>query len=190
MLWTRYFIEGQGYNIEASILNQDNLSAILLEKNGRASSSKRTKHINVQYFFIKDRIASGELTVKHCPAAEMLADHFTKPLQGTLFRASRAEIQGIPIDMCDADLGWDRPCAINEQEKSVDYPSPQECVGTHKDCTYVGNIPKVLVPTIQGKDTKTVSLGATAGREPGGRRAAYPCSPTLVRRSYARVLKG
>jgi hypothetical protein len=189
MLWKRYFIEGQGYNIEASILNQDNLSAILLEKNGRASSSKRRNNINVRYFFIKDRIASGELTVKHYPATEMLADHFTKPLQGTMFRAFREEIQGIPIDMCDADLGWDRPCAINEQVKSVDYPSPQECVGTHKDCTYAGNVPKVLVPAIQGKYTKIVSLGATPGREPRGRRAAYPCSPTLVRRSYASVLK-
>jgi hypothetical protein len=63
-------------------------------------------------------------------------------------------------------------------------------VGTHKYCTYVGNVRKVLVPTIKGKDNKTVSLGATAGREPGGRRAAYPCSPTKVRRSYASVLKG
>jgi hypothetical protein len=32
MLWTRYFIEGQGYNVEASILNQDNLSATAREK--------------------------------------------------------------------------------------------------------------------------------------------------------------
>jgi hypothetical protein len=109
MLWTRYFIEGQGYGVEASILKQDNLSAILLEKNGRASSSKRTKHINVQYFFIRDRINSGEITVEHCPATEMLEGHFTKPLQGALFRKFRAEIQGIPVKMCDADMGWDRP---------------------------------------------------------------------------------
>jgi hypothetical protein len=80
----------EGNNIEASILNQDNLSAILLKKNGRASHSKRMKHINVRYFFIKDRITSGELTVKHCPATEMLADNFMKPLQGTMFRAFRA----------------------------------------------------------------------------------------------------
>jgi hypothetical protein len=190
MLWIRYFIEGQGYNIEASILNQDKLSAILLEKNGKSSSSKRMKHINMQYFFIKDHIASGEITVKHCPAMEMLADHFTKPLQGTMFRAFRAEIEGIPIDMCDADVGWDRPCAINEQEQNVDFPSPQECVGTHKDCTYVDKVSKVMVPTIKGKYTGTVSLGTTAGRELGGRRAAYPCSPAKVRRSYASVLKG
>jgi hypothetical protein len=126
MLWTRYFVEGQGYGVKASILNQDNLSAILLEKNGRASSSKRTKHINVRYFFIKDRIASGEITVEHCPATKMLGGHFTKPLQGTMFRKFRAEIQGIPVNMCDADLGWDRPSTKNEQEQEGASPSPQE----------------------------------------------------------------
>jgi hypothetical protein len=72
----------------------------------------------------------------------------------------------------------------------VVFRKKNECVGTHKDCTYFDNVPKVLVPTIKGKDTGTVSLGATAGREPGGRRATYPCSPTKVRRSYASVLKG
>jgi hypothetical protein len=59
MMWMRYFVEEQGCGVEASILNQDNLIAILLEKNGRASSGKRTKHINVRYFFIKDRIRPG-----------------------------------------------------------------------------------------------------------------------------------
>jgi hypothetical protein len=124
MLWTRYFVEEQVYGVEALILNQDNLSAILLEKNGKASSGKITKHINMRYFFIKDRIGSGEITVKHCPATEMLADHFTTPLQGTMFRKFRTEIQGVPIDMCDADVGWDRPCAINERESSKACPIP------------------------------------------------------------------
>jgi hypothetical protein len=92
MLWTRYVVEGQGYGVKASILNQGNLSAILIEKNGRASSSKRTKYTNLRYFFIRDRIDFGEITVEHCLATEMLADHFTKPLQGTIFRRFRAEI--------------------------------------------------------------------------------------------------
>jgi hypothetical protein len=116
MLWTRYFVEVQGYGVKTSILNQDNLSAILLEKKGRASSSKRNKYINVRYFFVKDRIASGDITVEHCPTTEMLADHFTKPLQGTMFRRFRADIQGIPVGMCDADLGWDRPSVSSLEE--------------------------------------------------------------------------
>ena len=48
VLWTRYFLEAQGFNISDSIVFQDTQSAILLEKNGRASSSKRRRHINVR----------------------------------------------------------------------------------------------------------------------------------------------
>ena len=49
IMWTRYFLEAQGYGVKENIVYQDNLSAMLLEKNGKFSSSKRTKHINVRY---------------------------------------------------------------------------------------------------------------------------------------------
>ena len=45
--WTRYFMQAQGYKIVDNIMYQDNKSSILLEKNGKASGSKRTKHINI-----------------------------------------------------------------------------------------------------------------------------------------------
>jgi hypothetical protein len=41
MLWTRYFVEEQGYGMEASILNQDNLSAILLDKKWKGIQRKK-----------------------------------------------------------------------------------------------------------------------------------------------------
>jgi hypothetical protein len=123
MLWTRYFIEAQGYKVDESILKQDNLSAILLETNGKGSSSKRMKHINVRYFFIKDRIVSGEITVKHCPTVEMLGDHFTKYVQGSQFRKFRAQIQGIDDNIPDSVVGWERSCIRPKA------PIPQECVG-------------------------------------------------------------
>ncbi len=65
--WARYFLQEQGYDMEPSLLYQDNMSAILLETNEKASSSKRTKHIKVKYFYIKDKIHQGEITVEHCP---------------------------------------------------------------------------------------------------------------------------
>ena len=46
VLWTNYFLGAQGFTTENTIIYQDNKSAILLEKNGRTSSGKRTKHIN------------------------------------------------------------------------------------------------------------------------------------------------
>ena len=61
--WTQYFIQAQGYKVKDNILFQDNKSSILLEKRGRAPSSKRTKHINIHYFFITDRINQNELSV-------------------------------------------------------------------------------------------------------------------------------
>jgi hypothetical protein len=95
ILWTRYFLEGQGYDVKDNTLYQDNQSAMLLEKNGRASSSKRTRHINVRYFFITDRIKSRELNVAYCPTGDMVADYFTKPLQGSAFRKLRDIIMNV-----------------------------------------------------------------------------------------------
>jgi hypothetical protein len=47
IIWTCYFLLSQGYGIIENLLLQDNRSSILLGKNGRASSSKRTRHINI-----------------------------------------------------------------------------------------------------------------------------------------------
>jgi hypothetical protein len=93
--WTRYSLFEQGFTVEENILFQDNKSAILLEQNGKASSSKRTKHIDIRYFFVTDKISKGELKVHWCPTAEMVADYMTKPLQGKLFRKFRDIIMGV-----------------------------------------------------------------------------------------------
>ncbi len=42
ILWTRMFLEAQGYSVTENVIFQDNQSAILLEKNRKASSGKRT----------------------------------------------------------------------------------------------------------------------------------------------------
>jgi hypothetical protein len=49
-------MKAQGYGVKDNVLFQDKKSSILLEKNGKASNSKRTKHINIRYFFITDRV--------------------------------------------------------------------------------------------------------------------------------------
>ena len=86
----------QGYNAGASVIYQDNQSAILLEENGCLSSGKRTKHIDVRYFFIKDRISRGEIKFEHRSTDHMIADFFTKPLQGKLFQEFRKKILNQP----------------------------------------------------------------------------------------------
>jgi hypothetical protein len=84
----------QGIKVTDNILYQDNKSAILLEMNGRTSSSKQTKHIEIWYYYIADRIAKGDLSVVWCPTNKMIADFLTKPLQGKVFQQFRDVLMG------------------------------------------------------------------------------------------------
>ena len=89
ILWTRYFLQAQGFVVRDNILFQDNQSTMKLSKNGRSSSGKRTRHINIRYFFITDRIKSNEVNVEYCPTEFLVGDYYSKPLQGKLFRQFR-----------------------------------------------------------------------------------------------------
>jgi hypothetical protein len=89
MLWTCYFILSQGYGIVENLLLQDNKSLIQFEQNGKALSGMRTRHINIQYFFITDWVNMKEISIKWCPTKKMVADFMTKPLQGSHFRNLR-----------------------------------------------------------------------------------------------------
>jgi hypothetical protein len=80
---------------QKNIILQDNTSTIQLENNGKRSSGKRTRHINIRYFYITDQIKEGKVSVTYCPTLEMVSDYFTKPLQGSLFRTHRNAIMGL-----------------------------------------------------------------------------------------------
>ncbi len=94
ILWTKLFLEEQGYRIDKNILYQENESAILREKNGKHSSSKRTRAINIRYFYLTDQVEKGNVTIEYCPTGEMTADFMTKPLQGRLFTKFKSQIMG------------------------------------------------------------------------------------------------
>ena len=82
VVWTRCFVECQGYEIDECVIFQDSMSVLTLEKNGRILSSKRTKHIKAKFFLIKDYYKAGEIDVRYCPTDVMWADVLTKPLEG------------------------------------------------------------------------------------------------------------
>ena len=94
ILWTKLFMEHQGYEVEKNILYQDNKSAILLETNGRKSAGKRSRALNIRYFFLTDQVERGNLSIEYCPTDEMWGDFHSKPLQGEKFRRFAADIMG------------------------------------------------------------------------------------------------
>jgi hypothetical protein len=140
--WTRNFLREQQFNVTDNIVYQDNQSAILLERNGRGSSGRRTRHIDIRYFFISDRIKNKELRVEYCPTKEMLADFFTKPLQGSLFKRLRGIIMNIPDNV---------PLPITTI-------GPQECVGDH---SWADVVTKGLVRESTGNEKSSSSYRIT-----------------------------
>ena len=137
ILWTRYFLEAQGYGVRENIVYQDNLSAILLEKNGKASSSKRTKHINVRYYFVTDRIKKGDLSVEWCPTEDMTGDFLTKPNQGSTFTKFRDQLMGV----VEAKGPGARKPKVGKKigpavVETMDVPSTK-CSGSPQECVKV-----------------------------------------------------
>ena len=103
ILWTKLFMEAQGYQVTKNILYQDNKSTILLETNGKQSSSKRTRAINIRYFFLTDQVKKGNVIIEYCPTKEMIGDYMTKPLQGKLFEKFRKLIMGHDVSSRERD---------------------------------------------------------------------------------------
>ena len=72
----------------------------------------------MRYFFIADCVKSKEIRIEYCPTGIMLADYFTKPLQGVLFRRLRDMIMGnSPITLPSDPVPSDRiPAPISQLE--------------------------------------------------------------------------
>ena len=85
ILWSKLFIEAQGYRVGTTIVYRDNTSAMKLEENGKSSSGKRTRHFNIKYFYITDLIQRKQVQIEYCPTDAMIADYMTKPLVGAKF---------------------------------------------------------------------------------------------------------
>lgn len=90
-IWWRGFLIGQGYYMSAMQVEQDNTSCIKLAEAGK-NFNPFSRHRNIRYFFIKDRIDNGEIKLTYVPTEELVADFLTKPLQGARFRLRRAKL--------------------------------------------------------------------------------------------------
>jgi hypothetical protein len=93
VIWLRDFLLLQGYEVPAAKVYQDNQSTIALSERG-FSNSERTRHINIRYFLVKDRIDSKEIQLLYLATEEMVADILTKPLLGEPFRVLRERMAG------------------------------------------------------------------------------------------------
>ena len=100
-VWITCFLQDQGYTLGKNIYFQDNQSSIKLTTGNFGPRSEKSRHINIRYFFIKDILQRENIKLVHCRTERMIADYFTKPLQGKLFKVICSFIMGhskIPIE--------------------------------------------------------------------------------------------
>jgi hypothetical protein len=94
VIWAREWLLSQGYKLPPTLIYQDNKSVLSLMATGR-TTKQRTKHLNVRYFFIRDRIAKQELRLEYLPTKRMVADLMTKPIVGKLLVSLRGDMLGL-----------------------------------------------------------------------------------------------
>ena len=153
ILWRWYFLEAQGYTIPSNIVYQDNMSTLLLAKNGDVSSSKCIKHIKAKYFFVRHYHNARELHLRYCPTEQMRANVWTKSLQGSKFRQMRAFLMNCPIDYAEdlqfvpSDNPLLTPTPISKLKRSVPPPftvthslSSSDETSNLIDCTFIAGV--------------------------------------------------
>jgi hypothetical protein len=92
-IWARAFLSAQGLPTPPLRVYQDNQSTIKLIQKGRPAA-EQSRHIDIGYFWLNDLITRGIINIVYCPTLNMLADYFTKPLQGSLFQTMRDHVLG------------------------------------------------------------------------------------------------
>ena len=95
-VWLRRLLGDIDFTQNApTVMYEDNQGAISLSSNPKDHS--RTKHIDIKYHYIRERVAAKELTITHCATGDMTADTLTKGLPKPAFEKCRA---GMGVCQC------------------------------------------------------------------------------------------
>ena len=71
-----------------TVIQLANTTSIKLEVNGKQSSTKDTRHTNIQYFYRTSKVKNGEMKeVVYHPTKEMVSDYPKQMLQGVFSKS-------------------------------------------------------------------------------------------------------
>lgn len=90
LLWIQSLLKELNISFSKPCLYCDNASAVALSYNPVLHA--RTKHLELDIHFVREKVVANELQVMHVPAASQIADALTKPLSSSLFCATRAKL--------------------------------------------------------------------------------------------------
>jgi hypothetical protein len=92
-IYQRQLLKDLGFDQdEATVIYEDNTGAIGLSENPALHS--RSKHIDIKYHFVRERVSNGEIKLVHVASEEQLADLLTKPLSKQKVEYLRGKLMG------------------------------------------------------------------------------------------------
>ena len=88
-IWLRRLLSDLGCKADGpTLIKEDNQGAIEIARNPKFHN--RTKHIDMTFHFIRERIASKDIKVEYCSTHDMIADIMTKALPKDRFEKLRS----------------------------------------------------------------------------------------------------
>jgi hypothetical protein len=91
VLWLHYLLSVFCFSPSSiTIIWCDDLGAIYLSAN--LIFHARTKHVEVDYHFVRARVAKREIQIRFISSKDQLADVFTKPLSHSIFSLLRSKL--------------------------------------------------------------------------------------------------
>jgi hypothetical protein len=143
----------------------------------------------VNYFFIKDNVDQGEITIKHCPTEQMWTDINTKPKQGLVFRLFRGHVMGIPADYKNSDYKGKVPLmsVVSMLPLTKEQLALQECVGERTN----GALKSALRMSTFKTSGKRVIISNPSGKRipvSSGKRVSISVASTSSPASRARLV--
>jgi hypothetical protein len=88
---------------KATVVFCDNVSAVYMSTN--PVHHRRTKHIELDIHFVREKVALGELRVVHIPTTQKLADVMTKGLHAAPFQSFRSSLCVLPVEDLETAAG-------------------------------------------------------------------------------------
>ena len=93
--WLRQLLQELHHPLaSASLVYCDNVSAVYLSTN--PVQHQRTKHVEIDLHFVRERVALGAVRVLHVPTTSQFADVFTKGLPSSVFMDFRSSLNVRP----------------------------------------------------------------------------------------------
>lgn len=91
-VWLKNFLceLGEHTSEDAVKIYEDNQGSIALAKN--PEFHKRTKHIDIRYHFVREKVEDSQVILEYCPTQDMIADIMTKPIGAAQFDTLRTKL--------------------------------------------------------------------------------------------------